>query len=1313
MTKRSIFTLRAMSGLLLTALLSFPCLGGIRYRDFTVRDGLSESSVKCLTTDSRGRIWMGSWNGISIFDGHSFSYVMSSPLDDQTLTHNVINRMVEHPDGSMWVTTELGINRVDPDTRKCKRFFLGYGGGRPQSGRFVLDISPSGDVFCCSSLRGFALWDPESDRMLPINVLGPGSGELLALFCGEDGVLFIQNADQEVYRMIYQKENNSLQILSVERILGGHSIQYLWKLEDGSLLAVGIGEAFRIGEGGRTYGPVRIPEGSIFSCSLDRSDSTVRLIIDEKQMFSLDFGSLQAQAVELADADNMLAVLVSTQGLWVSIDGVGVRMYYDNGTDFRNLPTSALFDGHGGNLLDVAEGRARDLVVSSMGNGLVSYNFVSGAIHRIESPGLERVFCLQEDGAGNILAGGERSLYLLSGDSGGRYAVRKLADIGAKIFCITPDPQRRCIWVGTIIGGLFRIDCPGPWGSGRMSAPETVFPEGSDLSRDIMSVLTDADGSLWIGTLGDGIYRYDPSLPEGDNLVRFNTDAGYKITNNDILHMTWSADSTVLAGTGYGLMEIRPQGEHFSIKSWTTADGLADNSIHGILEDAQGRIWVATSRGLSRIDRGTREVLNFNSEYVLSTYEFCNHSCLVLSDGRLFFGGIGGGCLFRPEEITTRDFSPEIHFDSFLLRGEALEGFHPGAPVKLAYKENYFTIGFNAIEYINNENCEYEYRLLGFEDEWNRAGTGHFATYTNVPTGQYSFQVRSTNGDKAICDNIATLEIEVGRPWWKTAWAYLMYALVLTGLGFASIRILRERIRRKNETDRYEAKLDFFTSVAHEFGTPLTLISTSSERLAGITTGKETDRYLRIISSNAERMQKLISEVMEFRKIDSGGYKPSFRSGDIRQLLEGILFNFSDVNERNQITLQADLSGEPVMVVTDQEAVEKILTNLVSNAYKYTPFMGRISILLRPEENGFRFQIRNSGKGIRKADLAKVFDRFTILDTLERQSSEGRVRRNGIGMALVKSLTDLLNGSITVDSLVDSYVLFDLYIPGAPEGADIVEVEETAEAERSDRKPLSTDLRPLILAVDDDASIRKILLEILSPDYRIVTAASVAEAREQIMSDKPDIILSDIRMPGENGLEFLSELKKNELTRNIPFIFIAFRGEADNETRAYELGCDRFLYKPFKPRLLKAVIGHLLGSREDLKVYYTSMNSRMDSFKGRVMDVEDKNFMKRFVSIVEEHMTDADLSIDFVAEKMAMGKVKLYNKTKELAGMAPGEFMQSVKLDYAANLLKTTRLTIQEILYSSGFNNKSYFYREFKKIFGMTPKEFRARNSGT
>ena len=193
----------------------------------------------------------------------------------------------------------------------------------------------------------------------------------------------------------------------------------------------------------------------------------------------------------------------------------------------------------------------------------------------------------------------------------------------------------------------------------------------------------------------------------------------------------------------------------------------------------------------------------------------------------------------------------------------------------------------------------------------------------------------------------------------------------------------------------------------------------------------------------------------------------------------------------------------------------------------------------------------------------------------------------------------------------------------------------------------------------------------------------------------------------------LSRLKKNELTRNIPFIFIAFRGEADNETRAYELGCDRFLYKPFKHRLLKAVIGHLLGSREDLKVYYTSMNSRMDSFKGRVMDVEDKNFMKRFVSIVEEHMTDADLSIDFVAEKMAMGKVKLYNKTKELAGMAPGEFMQSVKLDYAANLLKTTRLTIQEILYSSGFNNKSYFYREFKKIFGMTPKEFRARNSGT
>ena len=1311
MTMRAVSSFRRLSGLILMILLSFPCLGEIRYRDFTVRDGLTGSSVKCLTTDSQGRIWMGSWNGISIFDGHSFSYVMSSPLDDQTLTHNVINRMVEHPDGSMWVTTELGINRVDPDSRKCKRFYLGYGGGRPQSGRFVLDISPSGDVFCCSSLHGFALWDPASDRMLPIQVPGLGSGELLALFCGEDGELFIQNVDQKLFRVRYRKENHAFQVLSVEQVLDGHGIPYLWKLEDGSLLAVGIGEAFLIGEGGRIDGPVRIPEGNIFSCSLDRSDSTIRLIIDEKRMFSLDFGSLQAQPVELADADNMLAVLVGTQGLWVSMDGIGVRMYFDNGTDFRNLPTSALFDGHGGNLLDVAEGRNHELVISSMGNGLASYNYGSGAVRRIDSPGLERIFCLQEDGAGNILAGGEHSLYLLSGGLGGRYSVRKLADVGAKIFCITPDPQRKCLWVGTFIGGLFKLACPGPWGSYRMGAPEEVFPEGSDLCRDIMSILTDAAGSLWIGTLGDGIYYYDPSHPEKDHIVRFNTDAGYKITNNDILHMTWSSDSTLLAGTGYGLMEIRPKGEHFSLKAWTTAEGLADNSIHGILEDAQGRIWVSTSRGLSRIDRSTREVLNFNSEHVLSTYEFCNHSCLVLADGRLFFGGIGGGCLFRPEEIKTRDFSPEIHFDSFLLRGEALEGFHPENPVKLAYKENYFTIGFNAIEYINNENCEYEYRLLGFEEDWNHAGTGHFATYTNVPTGQYSFQVRSTNGDKAICDNIATLEISIGRPWWKTLWAYLLYAMILAGGGFAIIRILQNRIRRKNETDRYEAKLDFFTSVAHEFGTPLTLISSSSERLAGLMNGKEQDKYLKIIGSNAERMQKLISEVMEFRKIDSGGYKPSFRSGDIRQLLEGILFNFSDINERNKITLHADLPEEALEVVTDQEAVEKILTNLVSNAYKYTPLMGQISILLRPEESGFRFRIRNSGKAIRKADLDKVFDRFTILDTLERQSSEGRVRRNGLGMALVKSLTDLLQGSITVDSREDAYVLFDLFIPGAPEGADILEAEETGEALRPEGKRLPTDLRPLILALDDEASIRRVLLEMLSPDYRIVTAASVVEAREQILRDKPDLILSDIRMPGESGLEFLSELKKNELTRNIPFVFIAFRSEADDETRAYELGCDRFLYKPFKPSLLKAIIRHLLGSREDLKAYYTSMNSRMDSFKGRVMDVEDKNFMKRFVSIVEENMTDADLSVDFVAGKMAMSKVKLYNKTKELAGMAPGEFMQSIKMDYAANLLKTTRLTIQEILYSSGFNNKSYFYREFKKIFGVTPKEFRARNT--
>ena len=421
---------------------------------------------------------------------------------------------------------------------------------------------------------------------------------------------------------------------------------------------------------------------------------------------------------------------------------------------------------------------------------------------------------------------------------------------------------------------------------------------------------------------------------------------------------------------------------------------------------------------------------------------------------------------------------------------------------------------------------------------------------------------------------------------------------------------------------------------------------------------------------------------------------------------------------KRRIDLRMSLPEADVVIVSDRDALEKILYNLVSNAYKYTPSGGWIEMTLLRERGRTTFRIANSGKGIKPEDIANVFNRFEILDNFERSAHEGRIMRNGIGLALAQSLAKTLSGEIAVVSKTGESTTFTLSLPEvsrdrivgteAQAGAG-VPLPEAEEETRTEAQPHDEGDRAVILVVDDEEQIRDLIGEILGGEYTVLRAADGVEAIDILKRRRPDLIISDISMPNLDGLGLLRYLKENEITRYIPFVFLTFKTDVEQEIHGYELGGEAYISKPFHPKHLLAVVHRILTDRQSLRNYYNSAISTSDVYEGSTIDADDKKFIVQLTRTIEENLVDENLSLNFLCDKMCVSRMGLYRKIKEITQMTPSEYIRSVKLKHATHLLRTTGMTIQEIMFCSGFNNKSYFYREFAKVYRMSPKEMREK----
>ncbi|WP_418992975.1 two-component regulator propeller domain-containing protein [Alistipes sp.] len=1340
--------LHSLPRLILTAWTLLPATAfaaDVRSLCITNADGLSNSSVTTILEDSHHTVWLGTWDGLNAFNGRDMRTYKYDPSDENSLSNNVIREIIEQRPGTVWVATDNGVNRLDLLNDRISRFHFGYDSANPlPEHSFLLARTGDGTLFCAVRQYGLAYYEEAEQRFVALNLPGIDLFEIDGMLAAGNR-LWLLDASGRLHAIPVGRDRNGKIVLGAAAEASGAHGRYR-ALYDGAGSHLIAAEADSICLLDPQSGACvrRIVRHAAPGCgdltAVAESDSTLLAAFSLGGVYRYSPAGERWTAVEFLQGKAVLALRrCSQQTLWAGTDGEGVVVQYPRHRNFgvvynrqmqgrRNSPVRCFCTGPDGVLW-----------VGTKGDGIFRFGDrfeplpARSRITTADGLSNNSVYCLIEGLRGDLLAGTDgQGVDVCSGD-GERTApldislLTRNGDTFGSVYSLYLDRDRKILWAGTSGFGLVRMHLETTSRGYRVTEyrkylydPEERFSIGNNT---IYAILPAADGrSLWIGTRGGGLNRLDPAEERFTCYPHHISDPATP-SSNDILSLATDRNGTLWVGTGYGLNRMEPDG---SFTRFTEQDGLPDNTIHGILPDGQGAVWVSTNRGVSRLHPGTGRTVNYTMDDELQNNEFSDGAAYRAPDGTFYLGGISGFNHFVPDRIRERSFSPRIGITDFRIFNERIPGYNdyyfrkPGNGVVLDHDQRFFSIGFVASDLVDNRNCEYAYRLEGFDRDWVTATRQGTAVFTNVPPGRYTFRVRSTNSDKIWCDNEFSFPLLIRHPWWARWWAFGLYALLGTLIGYIVYRIVRnhlslnkalflERLSQQRQQEIHEAKLRFFTNIAHEFCTPLTLIYSPCEKLleeGGL--DDNSAKYVRIIRSNAARMQGLISELMDFRKVETGHRVLHFERIDLHELVCCVADNFAELNRENGIDFSLDFPSDHPIAVSDRDCLEKIVFNLISNAYKYTPLGGSISVGIRSEAADTILTVTNTGKGIRPEELETVFDRFKMLDNFERQVSRGNVVRTGIGLALTKGLVTLLGGTIRVESEVGRRTVFTVCLPEAAPS----ETSETSEADEQppEPAPLPEGTRTLLI-VDDEAEIRDLVADLFRDRYAVLQAADGRQAIEVMKRQRPDVILCDIIMPAMNGPELVKELKSNPFTASIPIVFLTSKVSLADHISGYDLGVEAYIPKPFHPRHLQSVVNRLISSRESLRDYYNSPLAQTDLYNGSYLPEKDKNFLVQLNRTIEENLENESLDLAHIASTLAVSRMQLYRRIKELTGSSPSEYIRCVKLNRAAHLLRTTELTVQEIMYRSGFNNKSYFYREFTQKFASSPKEYRNKTT--
>lgn len=846
----------------------------------------------------------------------------------------------------------------------------------------------------------------------------------------------------------------------------------------------------------------------------------------------------------------------------------------------------------------------------------------------------------------------------------------------------------------------------------------------------VLSICQDGDGFMWFGSC-EGVNFFD-----GLNFQLYNPIDKKKILSGNIVESILEAENNILwIQTNYGLdrLEKYSQTVHsfrqFKGKNWVV--NSTDNRIFVVNSDNYIYYYVPEEQQFRGI-----QVDNLIADDILEVaIDKRNILWIFMKSGNNLSFSINsnpdGSISLEPKKLFSNlsIFGKEYNINDFV----SIENSRKN--ITLNYEQNFFSLSFTAIDYINGNDYTYFYKLAELSDIWIDNGGSNSASFTNISPGRYTLLVKYRNNITGKESAVQSLVINISYPWYQTTLAYVVYTLLLLLVGYCIVRLsikwyrmkkenIVEKLTRKQREDVYESKLRFFTNITHELCTPLTLIYGPCEKIISYDKSDSLIiKYAKLIKHNAEELNSLIAELIEFRRLETGHKKVEIKSCPISELARNIAEPFSELTSNKLLDYRINIVDN-IYWNSDSGCLNKIITNLISNAFKYASVKGKISVDVYVEDKKLYIVVANTGKGIKEDDLSKIFDRYTVLDNFEDQNKAHETSRNGLGLAICNNMVKLLEGEITVTSVLNDITTFTVILPElsieqATEGDEFFGNASVTVIENVSRKMEETSSVPeivipeydknkqTIMIIDDDSAMLWFVTEIFIDKYNVIPINNSTEVMSCLEQSSPDIIISDIMMPDIDGISLTTLIKGDKLRKHIPMILLSAKNTVEDQVRGIDSGAEVYITKPFSVRYLEKVVERLIKRKEDLKQYFSSAVSSFEINEGKLVHEEDKKFMEKVYQVIDSNITNPELSIETISSSLGYSTRQFYRRIKEITPKKPNDIIREYKLDIVKKLLINTNLSVEEIMDRTGFINRGNFFKIFSQKFEMTPKKYR------
>lgn len=1309
---------------------------------------ISQNSVTAIIQDDEGFLWVGTRHGLNKHLGQKFEVTIHEPGDTSSILNSHITAFEKDNHGNLWIGTAGGGLSVYNtksqhfNTYQCGNRESTLIGGDAITSIFIDD---EGIVFVGLDKKGLSVFDPnlETFHTYTHDPNDPGSisnNDVTAI--GGDSYDNIWIGTWGGGLNLFDKKTKKFTRYLIGGIHGSryNTVRSIYT-DSGTCL---------IGTNGGVFSMELDPKTSKRSFKPFLKDLPVlSMIKDAKARYWFGTENYGIHVIDSASGNR--TNILSQNSIWsIFEDRVGTIWIgtYKNGLykvdPFENRFNLVKHEPNKANSLSYnivscfTEDKEGNLWIGTDGGGLNYYSTSSGTFS-VYGKGLGNGYDISSDAILDLLIDRNNNLWVATWEGGVSFkaatssSFKNLNDekkvLGSNVFDLLEDAAGN-IWISCFRHGLniYRTET-------ETFDHLTIEDVGVILIR---TMLQDNEGDFWFGTESKGVFkvRFDHDF----NMIKkehFTEDSdGVASLLNPITHLHQSDDSTLWIGTeGAGLNSINTRTN--KIKRYTKKNGFISNVVHGILEDEDSNLWLSTGNGLTRFNPTTMQIMNYDVSDGIQHKEFFKGACFKTPEGELFFGGINGFNHFFPKNIKLNQKIPPVYITSLTVNGDQGISFRTPSDkkLKLRFYENDLTFTFSALNYSQPHKNKFRYFLVGVDKKWNEGDGENAVRYTNIPPGEYKFKVLASNNDGVWNEEGATFSFQIKKPWWGTNFAYAIYFIMITYMVYvmSRLRINRQKLQDKLRLEHLEVvkmqELDelknrFFANISHEFKTPLTLIIDPLRNMYSRAKEEKDKGQYRIAIRNAERLLDLVKSLLDISRLESKTVKLQASYSDLMEVVSPIAFSFNSYSGKQFLNFKCIFPEEKVMICFEKNRLEKVVSNLLTNAFKYTPEYGEVTFEIIVEEKTVQLLIRDTGIGIPKEEHEHIFDRYYRVENSNRPGT-------GLGLALVKEIVELHKGKIEVKSEVDVGSEFRVTLLKGRDHFSSEEIVEYDEAEISleeekkkelilnqeeltvrDSGPVS-DLQeetiPLLLVVEDNYEMRSYICKYLERKYKIVEADNGLKAIDIARQLIPDLIISDVSMPKLDGYTLCERIKNDEKTSHIPVILLTGKSSEKHVEEGFSKGADYYITKPFNTMLLELRIFNILQSRIKIRERVLEEHSRDVTPKEEVMSTKDKSFIEKIVACIEENISNSEFHIDHLCKTMGMSRMQLYRKLKGIVGLSANEFIRTIRLKKAAQLLRQKQYTVAEITYKVGFTDLHYFRVAFKKQFGVNPSDFKEK----